>query len=162
MTDTDFDTEGEPAGSANPDIAKLRQRGDKAEQKAKENEARAEKAERDLAFAKAGLDLSDKKVKYFMAGYDGDMEADKIKAAAIEDGFLPDPEAATESTETDQPHPDQSAFNAMDAATTGAVPNDSQIDWTKKMSEIYEGGGGADEVANFLESNGWPVSRQGS
>lgn len=160
MTDQDFDTEGEPAGSANPDIAKLRQRGDKAEQKAKEAEERAAKAERDLAFAKAGLDLSDKKVKYFMAGYDGEMDADKIKAAAVEDGFLPDPEAATEE-KAEETHPDQSAFSAMDAATTGANPNDSRIDWTKSMSEIYEAGGGADEVAAFLGKHGWPVAGQG-
>jgi len=46
--------------------------------------ARAEKAERELAFARAGIDLSsaDEKVQFFVQGYQGELDAAAIKAKA--------------------------------------------------------------------------------
>lgn len=43
---------------------------------------------RELAFAKAGLPMSDPKMNYFIKGYDGDMTAEAIREAALEAGFL--------------------------------------------------------------------------
>lgn len=152
--------DGQQAGNASPSARKLGAAYEKAKKEAKDNAARAEKAERELAFAKAGLDLSDKKVKYFIAGYDGELDADKIKSAAVEDGFLPDPNAKEEEAPepSTQEHPDTGGFNAMDDATTGSSPAASSPDLVKGMSEIYEKGGGADEVAQFLRAHGHPVT----
>lgn len=66
---------------------------------ATEAQTRAEAAERKLAFAEAGISLSDPKLSYFVKGYEGDLTPDAIKAQAIADGFIAAPEAQQEATE---------------------------------------------------------------
>jgi hypothetical protein len=81
---------------------------------ADELEGRAATAERALAFAKAGIDLTDTKSNYFVKGYEGDLEPDAIKAAAIKDGFLPAPDVAPDNSG------DADALGRMaEAAATG-------------------------------------------
>lgn len=76
-----------------------------------EAESRAAAAERQLAFAKAGIDISNSKNGYFIRGYDGDLDPDAIKTAAIADGFLEDPAKAP------QPAPEEAAaFDRMEEA----------------------------------------------
>lgn len=65
---------------------------------ASEAVARAEAAERRLAFAEAGIPLSDPKMAYFVKGYDGDISPDAIRQAATDAGFL----AAERVDDTDQ------------------------------------------------------------
>lgn len=68
-----------------------------AEQKRLQEELATAQAERrELAALKAGLDPSDKAIAFFLRHYDGDPNADAMKAAAVEAGVLPDvaPEAA--------------------------------------------------------------------
>lgn len=50
-----------------------------------------EAANRRLAFADAGINTSDPKLAYFVRGYDGEMTADAIRAAAAEAGFIDAP-----------------------------------------------------------------------
>lgn len=69
----------------------LRKQIEEQAAKAREAEARAAAAERELAFAKAGLPLDDPKMTYFVKGYDGDLSPDAIKAAAESAGFLTAP-----------------------------------------------------------------------
>lgn len=66
----------------------LRKQIEEQAAKAREAEARAAAAERELAFAKAGLDLADPKMAYFVKGYDGEVAPDAIKAAAEAAGFV--------------------------------------------------------------------------
>jgi hypothetical protein len=80
----------------------LRRRIEEQASKAKAAEERAAAAERDLAFAKAGIDLSDPKSKYLVAGYDGPIEPEAIKAAALEAGFLSPPEPVVPQAELAQ------------------------------------------------------------
>lgn len=47
-------------------------------------------AERELAFVKAGIDPNLPVAKYFMKGYDGELTADAIRAAAIEAQIVQD------------------------------------------------------------------------
>ena len=56
--------------------------------KAEEAEARASAAERKLAFAEAGISLTDPKLSYFVKGYDGELTAEAIQAEAAKAGFL--------------------------------------------------------------------------
>lgn len=44
--------------------------------------------DRELAFAKAKLDLEDPRIRYFIKGYDGELSSEAIRAQAEEDGFL--------------------------------------------------------------------------
>src|SRR5690606_26113669 len=106
----------------------FRDRINRLERKAKEAEDRANKAERQLAFAQAGIQLDDPKMKYFVNGYDGEIEAGKIREAAVEAGFLTDskPETKPESkpgsppAETQEQTPEQlaeqQAFSSIDQA----------------------------------------------
>jgi hypothetical protein len=82
----------------------LRKQIEEQAAKAREAEARAAAAERQLAFAKAGLDLSDPKMSYFVKGYDGESDPEKIKAAAQEAGFIgaPSQEPAVPAAELQQ------------------------------------------------------------
>jgi hypothetical protein len=45
-------------------------------------------AQRELAFAKAKIDLADPKMSYFVKGYEGELDPEKIREAAREAGFL--------------------------------------------------------------------------
>lgn len=69
----------------NSDIRKLRQ-------KAKEYDALQSQLaakDRELAFARARLDLDDPKMGYFVRGYDGELTTEAIRQKAAEDGFIP-------------------------------------------------------------------------
>jgi len=62
------------------------------------------KAKREVAFLRAGIDPDDKRMSYFVKGYDGELDATAIRAAAVDAGFIqqeqaPDPaqQAAAQS-----------------------------------------------------------------
>lgn len=55
--------------------------------------------DRELAFARAKLDLDDPKLKYFIKGYEGELTPEAIREQAISDGFLPAPEPKHSSDE---------------------------------------------------------------
>lgn len=44
--------------------------------------------ERENAFLKAGIDPDDPKARYFVKGYDGKLERDAVRAAAVEAGVI--------------------------------------------------------------------------
>lgn len=53
-----------------------------------EDSAKLAVLERENAFAKAKLDLDDPKMGYFIKGYEGDLEPEKIREAAVQAGFV--------------------------------------------------------------------------
>lgn len=114
MTDTDLE---DPELEDHPDIVRQRLRIKELEKENKDKAdalARAEAAERKLAFAEAGISPTDPKMNYFVKGYEGELTADAIKAAAVEAGFLDPPEPA--------------------------VP-DEQVQATRRMAEASANGG---------------------
>lgn len=78
------DEKDQPEQRTDAEWAKLR----RAEKAAKQAAAEADKARRELAFYKAGLSPDDPKTSYFIKGYEGDLDAEKIRSAAAEAGFL--------------------------------------------------------------------------
>jgi hypothetical protein len=109
MTDTDFDVDDndlddndgtEAATERNPLRAEMRKL-------AKENKALRATAEansgaaRELAFIKAGIDLAGPGAKSFLKAYDGELTAEAIKAAAVEDGLVAAEETAIPQAEKD-------------------------------------------------------------
>lgn len=82
-TDDDFDSDEQSQGDAG-DIKGLR----RAAAGKKKLEQELLELRRELAFAKAGISLNDPKLKYFVKGYDGELEAEAIREAAVEAGFL--------------------------------------------------------------------------
>jgi hypothetical protein len=87
MTDT---YEPEPEDAEEPTPRDLRHKLAERSREADELKAQVEALQREAAFAKAGIDPTDKRMDYFVKGYDGPTEADAIRAAATEAGFLTD------------------------------------------------------------------------
>jgi hypothetical protein len=80
MTDnyTDTDDDGDE------DFKNLRAKAKKADQFERENQT----LKRELAFSRAGIPTDDPKIGYFVKGYEGDLEPDAIRQAAVDAGFI--------------------------------------------------------------------------
>jgi len=92
-----------------------------AANRAKKLEAELNSMKRQMAFYQAGIPTDDPRMGYFIKGYDGELDADAIRAAAVEAGFLQTPaqEQATEEV------PQQAvAEQRVMAASAGAVMED--------------------------------------
>lgn len=120
-------TEEEPRG--------LRKQIEEQASKAREAEARAAAAERELAFAKAGLPLDDPKMGYFVKGYEGDLTPEAIKAAAESAGFLspPAPEIPAEELAQHQQAANLAGTGQPAGGWTGAVHDNPQY-----RAEIFQ------------------------
>lgn len=99
---------------------------------------RADAAERQLAFLKAGINPEDERQQYFFNGYKGEIDASAIKQAAIAAGFLSEPDtgAATRSA--------GEAAERVASAAAGQSPTPSQAgnaDHTEEYAEAYAKGG---------------------
>jgi hypothetical protein len=112
MPDDDYenpDDEETPERPANADIRQLREKAKRTD----ELEARLAAVEREAAFTKAGIDPDDKRMAYFVKAYDGPTEADAIRTAATEAGFL-------NQSSDEPPPPDLTAQSRIAAASSGA------------------------------------------
>lgn len=152
---TEYDDGGTPNESSV--ITELRDKLRKAEKTAQGNAeaaTRAETAERELAFLKAGVDPSKAGSTWFIKGYDGDLSPDAIKKAAGEAGLL----AAT------QPEPQQAAaqqqaaqtFGAIDQATAGNFGGVSPVNHLENMQRALQRGG-LEAMADYMRTVGLPV-----
>ena len=95
MTDSDS-TGSSDSGAASTSESKPNWRRD-LENRLKDAEDRASAAEERLSgyerrdtFRTAGLDLDDARVKYFVKGYEGELDAEAIRQEAMAAGFLSD------------------------------------------------------------------------
>lgn len=75
----DLPTEGQETHDVRTLRGKLKEREGELEA-ARAQAARAEALERELAFAKAGVDLANPNAKYFTRGYDGELSPEAIKS----------------------------------------------------------------------------------
>ena len=99
VNDFDYEDDDQPEQSdRNPLRARMKQLEKDIAAKDKAL-AEALEAKRELAFVKAGISPADPKFKYFVKGYDGELNPDAIKQAAIEAQFL-SPENAPSQDET--------------------------------------------------------------
>lgn len=124
---SDFDSEDE---STPEEPRGLRKQIEEQAAKAREAEARAAAAERELAFAKAGLPLSDPKMDYFVKGYDGDLTPEVIRAAAEAAGFL---STAPPDVPADELAQHQQAANLAASATV--TPPDENAEYLTALSQ---------------------------
>lgn len=131
MTDTDYDdddngTDETDARNVTLNRAAIR----KMEKRAKDADAaeqRAVEAERRAAFAEAGIKLSDPKMSYFVKGYDGEMTADAITAAATEAGFLAAPTDDSSSSD----------LEALDRVSNASGGSNSKPSGNEKVAGLY-------------------------
>lgn len=142
MTD-DANTEDDGQNDdGNTDIRALRQAAKERNDLAKQLAA----SQRELAFAKSGLDFADPKLKYFVNGYDGELTSEAIRQRAQEDGFLAPPPDTTSQEEVNS---HQRMANASSGAGDGKQP-----DFLDKVRQANN----QDEVMKLVMEQGLPTS----
>ena len=133
-TDDDFDLDDEDSNS----IQNLR----RAANAAKKLKAENARMKRELAFAKAGIPLTDPKMNYFVKGYEGDLEPDAIREAATEAGFLAAEAAPQEQAADANAEAVASIQQRVMAASAGATSEDiSEAAAIARMESAMQEGG---------------------
>jgi hypothetical protein len=117
----------------NEDFKNLRAKAKKADAYERE----LAQAKRELAFVKAGVPLDDPKMTYFVKGYDGDLEPEQIRSAAIDAGFMQAP-VVEEDPAVSQAVAGQAA---VAAAASGNDPGFDASSVRYQMEQAYEEGG---------------------
>lgn len=123
-----------------------------AASKSKRLEAELAAARRELAFAKAQIDINDSRMKYFVKGYDGEMTAEAIREAAVEAGFLQDSSASSQNAEA------ADAQQRVVAASAGAVMEDASEEAALARLEAAMEEGGVDAMLEVARQYGIPTN----
>lgn len=152
-TDDDFDLDDEDSNS----IQALR----RAANAAKKLKAENTRMKRELAFAKAGIPLTDPKMNYFVKGYEGDLEAEAIREAAVEAGFLVvEQSAPQEQTDTQEGQAVAQAQRRVMAASAGATSEDISEAAAIARMEAAMQEGGLEAMLDVARQYGIPTSEE--
>ena len=124
--------------------------------------AEVESYKRNEAFRAAGINPdSDPRLRYFVQGYQGDLTADAIRAAATSDGFLAAPpppgggqEPAVDPTAAQADASQLAQAAAISAASQGASPILGSVEDRLRDADARDGRAG---VVNELTALGYPV-----
>lgn len=156
-TEDDLDNEVDEYGDETP--RGLR----RAANKAKKLEAELNSLRRELAFAKAGIPMNDPKMSYFIKGYEGELEAEAIREAAEEAGFLNVEQPAQSATQTQpsQMAPEAAATQRVMRASVGAATEDISEDAAIARMEEAMQEGGIEALLDVAQQYGIPVSTEG-
>lgn len=126
-------TDADERDDDSDDFKNLRAKARKADQYEREMNS----MKRELAFIKAGVPMDDPKVSYFVKGYEGDLEPEQIRTAAIEAGFMQtppqEPDVAAEQAQKGQA--------AVVNAGTGTQPNSDLNGALYQLEQAYNEGG---------------------
>jgi hypothetical protein len=139
MSESDFEFEDEAQDQAtrNPVRARMRELEDR--NKALEAQAKeAEAAKRELAFVKAGVNPDSAAAKWFVKGYDGEITAEAIRAAAEEASLIP--------SEKKEVVAEQQAWNRVAQASRAGEASDVPVDYVQRFNNAKS----ADEVMALL------------
>jgi len=137
FNEDDYD---QPASETNPVRARMKQLEKEAKELRKQV-AEFAVTQRELAFAKAGIDPASPQAKYFVKGYDGDLTPEAIRAAA-EEAQLITPQPV-------QVDPDKAAWQQSNRIAAGAETASEGPSWVKRIRDASS----ADEVtAIFAEA----------
>lgn len=152
-TDDDFDLDDEDSNS----IQALR----RAANAAKKLKAENTRMKRELAFAKAGIPLTDPKMNYFVKGYEGELEAEAIREAAVEAGFLAvEQSAPQEQTDTQEEQAVAQAQRRVMAASAGATSEDISEAAAIARMEAAMQEGGLEAMLDVARQYGIPTSEE--
>lgn len=115
------------------DFKNLRAKARKADQYERE----LAQARRELAFVKAGIPTDDPKMTYFVKGYEGELDPQAVRQAAIDAGFISVPQQ--------EPDPAvlaaQAGQAAVLAASSGTDPAFDESAIGYQMDQAYAQGG---------------------
>lgn len=145
------DTTDESNGDAS-DIKGLR----RAANGKKKLEQELANAKRELAFIKAGINPDDPKMRYFVKGYEGDLNADAVREAALEAGFL--------ASQQSQPDPQKEAAAAAQsrvmAASAGGAYEDASEEAAYARLESAMEEGGIESMLEVARQYGIPIATE--
>lgn len=151
-TDDDFDLEDDSDNS----VQSLR----RAANAAKKLKAENARIKRELAFAKAGIPLNDAKMNYFVKGYEGDLEPEAIREAAIEAGFLVTQDAPQEQASDPGVEAAAQAQQRVMAASAGATSEDITEAAAISRMEAAMQEGGIEAMLDVARQYGIPTSSE--
>ncbi|MCH2325357.1 MAG: hypothetical protein MK003_12060 [Pseudomonadales bacterium] len=150
MTDIDSTGNSENSGSSTESKPNWRRdlenRAKEAEQQAAEMASQLQSYQRRDTFRSAGLDPDDARVKYFVKGYDGELDATAIREEAMAAGFIgadapmPEPNLTNDALATEQ---------RIQAAGEGGEPVVSP-----DLEERIKATTNQDELRALMESEG--------
>ena len=123
--DSDFD-EAE-TDTRNPVRARMKQLEKEAAELRKQVEA-ASAAQRELAFVKAGVDPASPMAKYFVKGYDGDLDPDAIRQAAVEAQLISPPDATPTQVEA-------AGWQKVAKIAAGSQTAQPPVDWNLRLAQ---------------------------
>jgi len=134
FNEDDYD---QPATETNPVRARMKQLEKEAKELRKQV-AEFAVTQRELAFAKAGIDPASPQAKYFVKGYDGDLTPEAIRAAA-EEAQLITPQPV-------QVDPDKAAWQQSNRIAAGAETASEGPSWIKRIRDASS----AEEISNIF------------
>ena len=134
FNEDDYD---QPATETNPVRARMKQLEKEAKELRKQV-AEFAVTQRELAFAKAGIDPASPQAKYFVKGYDGDLNPEAIRAAA-EEAQLITPQPV-------QADPDKAAWQQTNRIAAGAETASEGPSWVKRIRDASS----AEEISNIF------------
>lgn len=142
MSEHDYDVDDnveESPVQKNPIRARMRELENQVKE-AKEQLAAAQMAQRELAFVKAGVDVSAPLAKYFVKGYEGELTPEAIRVAAEEAQIVPKSEQVAEMKS------EQKAWDRIQKAAMAGDTSEPPVDWNQRISHAKS----ADEVMALL------------
>lgn len=123
----DSEDQIEESETRNPVRARMKQL-EKETADLRKQVAEAESAKRELAFVKAGIDPLQPMSKYFVKAYDGDLNPDAIRQAAVEAQLISPPQT--------QPSADEmQAWQRTNKVAAGSQTSQPPVDWTRRLNE---------------------------
>ena len=126
MSDIDnYDSDMEETNSRNPVRARMKEL-EKETAELRKQIAEAETAKRELAFVKAGIDPNSPMSKYFMKGYEGDLDPDAIRQAAVEAQLISPPEATPTQVEA-------AGWQKIAKIAAGSQTAQPPVDWNQRL-----------------------------
>lgn len=97
-------------------------------------------AKRELAFAKAGIDPDDPRMRYFVKGYEGDLTPAAVRQAATEAGFISAP-AESGPDQVQQATVQQAQERVMTASAGAVIEDASEAAAYARLEQAMEEGG---------------------
>jgi hypothetical protein len=129
----------------------------RAANQAKKLKAELDSLKRELAFTKAGLPFDDPKINYFVKGYEGDLNPETIRKAALEAGFLASQEQEA-AVEQEAPNPNLQSEQRVMQASAGAMTEDISEEAAIARLQAAMEEGGIEAMLDVARQYGIPTT----
>jgi hypothetical protein len=155
-TEDEFDSEELESNAPvdGEDFRLLRRAANKSKKTEQENQA----LRRELAFAKAGLPLDDPRMNYFIKGYEGELQAEAIRQAAMDSGFIQAQQQQQQQADDGQSRAVMAAQNRVMQASAGAMTSESGEEAAISQLSMAMNEGGIEAMLDVARQYGLPTS----